>query len=100
MARPKNLDFPIANVRRIILAKAERKMRVNPKAIEEMIKILDEVGMEIAKESAAIAHSSPCFHGSTKSPFSTPCVSFQRKFIMPEDVVVAAQRVLNQRDSQ
>jgi len=78
-----NECFPFFTVRRI-LTKAGVK-RANKEAVKEMIKVLEGIGLEIAKESNLIAHNSP--HS----------LSFkERETLTAEDVAIAARRVLSQ----
>ena len=89
-------NLPVARVRRIILKGAENRAKVGEKTTKELIKILNEVGTEIAKDALEIARSSPFFTGATEDLNATVSRSMRREYITAEDVAIAARRVLSQ----
>jgi len=91
-----DINLPVANVRRIILKGAENRAKVGEKTTKELIKILNEVGTEIAKDALEIARSSPFFTGATEDLNATVSRSMRREYITAEDVAIAARRVLSQ----
>lgn len=85
MGRSKEEDLPFLTVRRI-LQKAGVK-RIDEEGVEELIKILKEAGMKIAKEAVVLAHYAP------RAPSTKP-----RKTVVAEDIAIAATRVLKESE--
>ena len=91
-SKSKYENFSVAKIRRI-LTRAGVK-RISPEGLDEFIKVLEEAGIKIAKESVAIAQSSPYFMLGQDDPIGrAPPFSFQRNGVTEEDITIAMRRL-------
>ena len=88
-----NECFPYMTVRRILAKAGAKRTRVRKEAVEELIKVLEEVALDIVKEADILIHSSPNFKAGRSK--LTPS-SNERNIIKAEDIAIATRRVLSQ----